>query len=443
LKLFSTNYNKRGYILCGPINIEKSKIVESSCKLVGRDVINIDMSTVDKLYLSNLSKYRIMKKNPPCIFIPDIELSSHRKRNIVKDLKVLIESSHVPFVITTSKYQKRPLKPLTPFGILGKVCICEEISSYNHEKLDFDKNIFELTQELFKGKKKGIDNIVDSHFSENLLQFMVHENYPNYYSNGSDLSTLSNVADEISFGDTIQRKISSTQDYSLMPYQAISSTVYPITMNGGNDPFKYVRLQFPKQLGKISLTNKNKRIRNRFKTSFYGSDTPKKIVFTGNHEDMIKLLLLKILNELENDIYPYTLLSIFNDNESLKSVFGLWKEYEKKWKKVSRKKKSVIREFLTEIKQSKRKSKKGGKKRRRKKKKKSSVKPKTIKNRKKDNAVLFINKPVSQSILNNFFSNKFKKQEKQKEVVLVRCNVKKRRKIDRGGGEEEEKIQRL
>jgi replication factor C subunit 1 len=68
---------------------------------------------------------------------------------------------------------------------------------------------------------------------------------------------IAKSASALSYSEIAERKIMSKQAWSLLPTVATLSTVLPGQFMGGglND-----RVDFPKELGKMSTTNKNARI---------------------------------------------------------------------------------------------------------------------------------------------------------------------------------------
>lgn len=100
---------------------------------------------------------------------------------------------------------------------------------------------------------------------------MVFENYlksapaslsPGPQKNAQHLQLIAKSASALSYSEIAERKIMSKQAWSLLPTVATLSTVLPGQFMGGG---LTDRVDFPKELGKMSTTNKNGRIADQLK----------------------------------------------------------------------------------------------------------------------------------------------------------------------------------
>jgi len=120
-------------------------------------------------------------------------------------------------------------------------------------------NKFQAAARLWSGKELKYSEKLSLFFVDfDFVPMLVQENY---LSSMSDLDSMSLAADSIAFGDTIQVKIKTQNDWSLLPVLGQASTLEPVA---------YARLpmydlQFPEQLGKMSAQRKSVRIRSEVK----------------------------------------------------------------------------------------------------------------------------------------------------------------------------------
>lgn len=115
------------------------------------------------------------------------------------------------------------------------------------------KGTFEIAAELFQ--KKSISEKTELYFEDySLIPLFAHENY--LKCNFSSLKDLLISADSISSSDLFDAKIhGAEQDWSLMPYHAFYSCVFPL-----KNKILQKRIDFPSFLGQNSKMNKNLRI---------------------------------------------------------------------------------------------------------------------------------------------------------------------------------------
>uniref|UniRef100_A0A834RC26 Replication factor C subunit 1 n=1 Tax=Sarcoptes scabiei TaxID=52283 RepID=A0A834RC26_SARSC len=97
-----------------------------------------------------------------------------------------------------------------------------------------------------------------------LMPLFVYENYLNVNlsskekSIGKQLKRLYKTIDSLSYGDLVEKEIRTNQSWSLLPIQAAFSTVMPCSYIRSENGLGFP--QFPQFMGKLSTTNKNRRI---------------------------------------------------------------------------------------------------------------------------------------------------------------------------------------
>lgn len=118
---------------------------------------------------------------------------------------------------------------------------------------NISKGVFELAVEFFH--RKSVEQKIDMYFEDyGILPLLIQENY--IKSKFDKIGDLWKSADSISFGDLVDSRIhGSSPEWSLMPYHAFFSCVYPthgLTL--------HARIDFPIYLGQASKSAKNSRI---------------------------------------------------------------------------------------------------------------------------------------------------------------------------------------
>lgn len=184
-------------------------------------------------------------------------------------------------------------------------------------------------------------------YDYNIAPLFVQENYLHVKPRGNQLEVLEKVAktaDSISMGDLVDRKIRSTQAWSLLPTMAVFSSVLPGEHMEGN--FTSV-VNFPSWLGKNSNANKRKRlaqeIHDHTRIATSGSRMSVRLDYA---QFMVKAIVKPLIDkgmegvqEALEVIKNYHLL-----REDLDSLFELtsWGGAKSPWEKVDSKVKSAL-----------------------------------------------------------------------------------------------------
>lgn len=128
------------------------------------------------------------------------------------------------------------------------------------------KGVFEVAAELFQ--RRSIGDKINLYFEDySLMPLFVQENYIKCAF--KSLKDLVLSADSISFSDLLDARIhGSEQEWSLMPYHAFFSTVYPL-----NQKTLQKRLDFPMFLGQNSKMGKNARLLKAISSHFRAKST--------------------------------------------------------------------------------------------------------------------------------------------------------------------------
>jgi replication factor C subunit 1 len=114
-------------------------------------------------------------------------------------------------------------------------------------------DLFSATQTLFRQKKGSLQAAEDLVFVDyHMVPLMVQEGY--LAASGNDLEAAMRSAESLSFGDTVERRVHTTQDWGLIPHFVQSSVAVTKTVPGFA-PFQL----FPQWLGKNSKTQKHLR----------------------------------------------------------------------------------------------------------------------------------------------------------------------------------------
>jgi replication factor C subunit 1 len=114
-------------------------------------------------------------------------------------------------------------------------------------------DLFSATQALFHQKRGSLQAAEDLVFVDYLMvPLMVQEGY--LAASGDDLEAAMRSAESLSFGDTVERRVHTTQDWGLIPHFVQSSVAVTKTVPGFA-PFQL----FPQWLGKNSKTQKHLR----------------------------------------------------------------------------------------------------------------------------------------------------------------------------------------
>ncbi|CAF0765450.1 unnamed protein product [Didymodactylos carnosus] len=138
-------------------------------------------------------------------------------------------------------------------------------SSYEHIDKGVNTNIFELCRKSLSNESRNLSIFEksDLFFDDyRLVPLFIQENYlrvtPTTTSKDLKMTTnhrlnlISKAADSICLGDLTSKIVYSSNDWSLLPYMGIFSTVAPSSLVRGTTS----RIEFPKWLGQCSKTNK-------------------------------------------------------------------------------------------------------------------------------------------------------------------------------------------
>ncbi len=217
---------------------------------------------------------------------------------------------------------------------------------------DQNKNIFELVAETFKNVPiaKKMENYFEDY---SMVPLFIQENYPkpsggNFYGKGGTYPTfeyLAKSSDSISFGDTIDTHIhGAQQNYSLLPYHCVTSTIYP------THPTKMSKIDFPLYLGRLSKTNKNYRILHELSRVYNGN-----ISASNLRKYALPILMTKFMSLLEKEDISEILSTLFLGTNFTKDDFITMTEIlgeANLYKKVPTKVKSLLtREYKKFIKE--------------------------------------------------------------------------------------------
>jgi replication factor C subunit 1 len=123
-----------------------------------------------------------------------------------------------------------------------------------------EQNVFSVMPQVFSGQKtpsKGLDLFFHDY---ELMPLFVQENYlratPAYSNPIQAMHRFADAADQISYGDLVKDSVMKAQNWSLLPFLGMISTVVPGEVVRGRSG----RVDFPAFLGKLSNGNKQKRL---------------------------------------------------------------------------------------------------------------------------------------------------------------------------------------
>ncbi|EPR79382.1 DNA replication factor C subunit [Spraguea lophii 42_110] len=209
------------------------------------------------------------------------------------------------------------------------------------QKRNVIKNIFTILQELYKLNRKQnirvIDEKINMYFLDyDLVPLMVQENYVE-----GSIYKIKDMADDISMGDIVDGIRRTTMDWSLLPLHGFFSTALPTQT-------VLKKIEFTKFLGKLSSTNKNKRVINKIfhhlfkvnnssieETMLYYFPVLNQYYITqmthGDTEDIINLLLKNfLLKEDLDEIYTLFRSTIKFDSKIKSKLTREYKKIERK-----------------------------------------------------------------------------------------------------------------
>ena len=117
-----------------------------------------------------------------------------------------------------------------------------------------EQNVFSVLPQLFSGSSRPPNQALDLFFHDyDLMPLFVQENYLN---TSVRLDAYANAADLISYGDLVKDQMMKTNDWGMLPFLGMVSTVIPSAMVRS----RVGSVNFPQWLGKQSNANKQKRL---------------------------------------------------------------------------------------------------------------------------------------------------------------------------------------
>lgn len=192
-------------------------------------------------------------------------------------------------------------------------------------------------------------------YDYSIAPLFVQENYLKVKPRGNSLQVLEKIAktaDSLSLGDNVDRKIRSSQAWSLLPTQAVFSSILPGEYMEGHftEP-----VTFPAWLGKNSNTNKRKRLAQELHDHTRVSTSGSRMSFRLDYAQFLVQAIVKPLTEKGMDGVPQALevmKSYHLLREDLESLFELttWGKAKNPWEKVdSRVKAALTRTYNKEV----------------------------------------------------------------------------------------------
>jgi len=152
-----------------------------------------------------------------------------------------------------------------------------------------------------------------------LVGLLVQENYLRTVEKKPDLDTLNRCAysaDLMTVGDIMNSRITSTQDWSLLPDVGVTSCVYPAFVTNGFVPFP----SFPSFLGKYSTMSRSKRLAMELKAHLRLSTTmSSRHLLTSGYADLLYTRLVTPLMQGASDAVGQTI--------GILDAYGLRKEH--------------------------------------------------------------------------------------------------------------------
>ncbi len=124
-----------------------------------------------------------------------------------------------------------------------------------------ERNAFTVSPQLFSGSTRSPNKALDLFFHDyDLMPLFIQENYihaiPAAQSPVHQMRLFADAADVISYGDLVKDQVMKSQDWGLLPFLGMVSTVVPCAIVRG----RLSRVEFPSWLGKNSSANKSKRV---------------------------------------------------------------------------------------------------------------------------------------------------------------------------------------
>ncbi|KAH9527735.1 replication factor C subunit 1 [Dermatophagoides farinae] len=167
-----------------------------------------------------------------------------------------------------------------------------------------------------------------------IMPLFVYENYisinlsSKQRSVGKQLKRLYKSIDAISESDLIEKEIRSNQSWSLLPLQAIFSTVMPGAYMRSENGLGFP--QFPQFMGKLSTTNKNNRITEELASHMKLSVNGSKQSIVMDYLEPIKTIIIDSLKNLDKESAITNVIDLLEQysltKEDMDSIleFSLW-----------------------------------------------------------------------------------------------------------------------
>ena len=205
---------------------------------------------------------------------PDKRLIINRLFEICKKEKINFDVKNIEFIVESFNNDFRQC--LNYFDLFSR----KKINIENTEKFKKDFSVclssFDICKKfLIKSemKKMNFDEKIDLFFVDfDLIPSLIHENYLTCISNNKNknileqIEILSEASENISFGDLIENKIHTQNNWNLLPNKGIHSAIIPASIAANFIPFP----KFPEYFSKLSKIKKIKRqikeIKNIFPT---------------------------------------------------------------------------------------------------------------------------------------------------------------------------------
>jgi replication factor C subunit 1 len=137
----------------------------------------------------------------------------------------------------------------------------ESFQSSMAEGRHVELNVFSVIPQLFSGGFRSPNKALDLFFHDyDLMPLFVQENFLNAVPATKDpvhaMHLFADASDLVSYGDLVKDQVMKSQDWTLLPFLGMVSTVIPCATVRG----RLSRVDFPSWLGKNSSTNKSKRV---------------------------------------------------------------------------------------------------------------------------------------------------------------------------------------
>ena len=206
---------------------------------------------------------------------PDKRLIINRLFEICKKEKINFDQKNIEFIVESFNNDIRQC--LNYFDLFSRK-LENKIENVEKFKKDFSVCLssFDICKKfLIKSEmnKMNFDEKIDLFFVDfDLIPSLIHENYLTCVSSNKNknnleqIKILSEASENISFGDLIENKIHSQNNWNLLPNKGIHSSIIPASLAANFIPFP----KFPEYFSKLSKIKKIKReikeIKNIFPT---------------------------------------------------------------------------------------------------------------------------------------------------------------------------------